>query len=259
MVADTPEDELNASLEDYEPDVVGDVVDETGLPTGEQVEHPHEMIENIQSDVIDVALTQGPDGHRAPVKKNAVKQAKALQLRIAGHSYDTIAEQIGYASPQAASNAVNRALAKQANENLKDFIKLQKRRYNYLLAGVFVTALDKNDEKQISALNAVLSIMDNMNKVWGVDKMTGGAVDSQVVMIDSESDAYIKELTEMAQSNEVEAVMDEDDEDKLLRDKLINTQFESWDDLDEEFGVENTIGGIEIVDAEIINEGDDDE
>lgn len=256
MATDTPTDDLAISLEDYEPDETGEIVDETGIPTGEQMEHEVDISESLQADVIDVALSQGPDGHNAPVKRNTAKQAKALQLRIAGHSYDTIAHQLGYTNPQAASTAVNRALSKQASENLKDFVKLQKRRYNYLLAGVFRTALDKDDDKQIAALNAVLSVMDNMNKVWGVDKVTGGAADSQVVMIDSESDSYVKELSEMAQSHEIEAVQEEDDEEKELRGKLINTQFDGWEDLDTEFGVENEIGDITIVDAEIIEEGD---
>ena len=103
MATDTPTDDLAISLEDYEPDETGEIVDETGIPTGEQMEHEVDISESLQADVIDVALSQGPDGHNAPVKRNTAKQAKALQLRIAGHSYDTIAQQLGYTNPQAAS------------------------------------------------------------------------------------------------------------------------------------------------------------
>lgn len=249
MASEELQDELAKLLDDYEPDEIGEEIDETGQPTGKTFTNTVEVSAPLQAEVIDVALSQGPDGHVSRPKRDIAKATSALQLRIQGHSYDTIAQEVGYTSPQAASTAVNRALRKQANENVKDFIKLQQRRYNYLLAGVFRTALNKDDEKQIPALNAVLSVMDHMNKLVGVDKVSQGMVDSQVVMIDSESDSYVKQLNEMAQTNEIEAIREDDEEDAILREKLINTQNDGWEELDEEHGVMDVINEVIITES----------
>lgn len=255
MATDELQDDVADLLDGYEPDEPGGLVDDTGMPIEGVASTEIDPSKPLQADVIDVALSQGPDGHNAPAKKSMAKSVSALQLRIQGHSYDTIAKEVGYANPQAASLAVNRALAKQATENVKDFIKLQQRRYNYLLAGVFRTALDREDEKQIQALNAVLAVMESMNKLEGVDKLNAGITDSQVVMIDSETDSYRSQLQEMAKQNEIEAAKDEDDDERELRDKLMGTMEDGWADLDEEFGVMEMVE--EVVEAEIVEEGDE--
>lgn len=242
-----PEDEIDDILGEYEPDGLAEALDDAGQPTGKAVERISPINEPIQADVMDASFAQGPAGGRAPAKKKMSKAMSALGLRIQGHSYDTIAHAIGYKNASSASLAVNRELARQRDENLEQFVQTQKKRYNYLLASVFSTAIDKNDDKQISALNAALSVMGRMEDLYGVNKLVNNDVQDKVVMIESADQDYAERLRDMSAKYEIEEPGSERDDE--LREQLMATEAGGWEDID----------SMEVVDAEIIDDEDDDE
>lgn len=242
----------------YTPDEPGDEIDGTGQLTGgksEPLTTPHAP---IQAEVMKSAFSQGPGGGHSPVKAREVKMMSALALRIQGHSYDTIAAELGYKNAQSASRMVNEALKRQTMDNAKSFIEVQDRRYNYLLASMFRKAIDANSDlgEQTSAVSATLAIMRQHENLLGVDKVVADATSNEVIMIDSESADYVTKLQSIAKENELPAVAEAEDDQDELREHLHATDAEGWEQFDQMYDTRagDISADVQIIDAEVTDE-----
>ncbi|MGW4639569.1 hypothetical protein ACWEN6_13625 [Sphaerisporangium sp. NPDC004334] len=89
----------------------------------------------------------------------AQRRSKAVQLRLAGVTYDKIATQLGYAGAGAASKDVTRALqaaAREQHENSEELLRLEIDRLDRLMAAVWANALS-GDVKSIEAAERLIS------------------------------------------------------------------------------------------------------
>ena len=98
----------------------------------------------------------------------AERLKKAIDLRKAGHTYETIAEQCGWNSPQAAHKAVQKALTDTLREASDDLRTLEALRIDRMLAGLWPKAITGN----AAAVRAVISLMDRRARLLGLDQKT---------------------------------------------------------------------------------------
>ena len=93
------------------------------------------------------------------------KQAKALELRKGGASYEIIAQMVPYKSAQAAHNAVDRVLRAMVIPLAEDVGKLELERLDMM----FVALLPKIRAGDPEAIRAGIRIMDRRAKYLGLD------------------------------------------------------------------------------------------
>src|SRR5690242_12819226 len=93
------------------------------------------------------------------------RQARALELRRAGHDYDAIAAALGYANRSGAYKAVRRALTEAMRAPAEEVRALECARLDVLWTMVFEAALG-GDEK---AFQRVTWIMDRRARLLGLD------------------------------------------------------------------------------------------
>lgn len=110
-------------------------------------------------------MAANQDGKRDRKLAILERQLEALRLRAAGHSYDQIAEQLGYASRCGAYKAVRSVMNKMRQEGAEEARALELERLDQLLEGVWGKAI-KGQEKAISA---VLRISERRARLMGLD------------------------------------------------------------------------------------------
>ena len=141
------------------------------------------------------------DMHKSPRRLGAVaeKQAKALRLYIDGNTYETIAQQIGYADKSGAHKAVKAALevlTDERRELARHVLALQIARYTDLYQRT-IEALDNVGEGRevgrAQLISAGRGILDSLSRVSGLDQ------NSAVVTVRAESqlDRDLAALTAM--------------------------------------------------------------
>jgi hypothetical protein len=108
--------------------------------------------------------------------ETAKKVKKAIQLRIAGKSYDEIARILNYNSPQAVSKAVLKALRDIPKEKAEELRTVENQRLDALQDGVWPRATFGD----VEAVMAMLKLMERRAKLNGLDMPTKVAhTDSQ--------------------------------------------------------------------------------
>lgn len=93
------------------------------------------------------------------------KQKQALSLALAGVSYQTIAERVGYRSKQAAWKAVRSALHKSIAKTVEEERLVQSERLNVMLKAVWPGVMDG----QLKAIETALRIEERRARLWGLD------------------------------------------------------------------------------------------
>jgi hypothetical protein len=93
------------------------------------------------------------------------RAAEALRLRKAGCGFDEIARKAGYASRQAAHDAVRRAIREILREPVEELVALDVERLDQLWQANFPAAL----EGDAQALAGCLRIMERRAKLLGLD------------------------------------------------------------------------------------------
>lgn len=96
------------------------------------------------------------------------KQKKALELRKAGVSYESIASVLGYKSASGAHRAVGAALKKTLQEPADDLRNLELERLDKLLSGLWSRASGGNEY----AVDRILKIMERRARLLGLDAPT---------------------------------------------------------------------------------------
>jgi len=120
----------------------------------------------------------------------AERQARALELRKAGATFQQIADQLGYANRAAARNAVMRALQSIIGEPAQELRQLELERLDAMMLGLWPRAR-KGDE---AAVDRVLKIMERRAKLLGLD--TPARTDVTVHQVDATDTALAELLRE---------------------------------------------------------------
>lgn len=94
------------------------------------------------------------------------RQIRAVELRKAGVGYRQIAEELGYASPSGAYEAVQAALAKARTEPAEELRGLMTARLDEMLTGVWEAAISGDAD----SVAAVLRIEERRAKLLGLDR-----------------------------------------------------------------------------------------
>lgn len=97
--------------------------------------------------------------------KAADRMRQALELRMAGYTYDAIAEQLGYRNRSGAYLAVDRALKATLREPADHVRELEQDRLDRLQRGVWDEAVAGNEFK----IDRVLKIMQRRAEMLGID------------------------------------------------------------------------------------------
>lgn len=108
----------------------------------------------------------------------AAKARTAVKLRLAGHTYDEIAEMAGYADRSGAHRAVSRHLGAVRKETAEDAEQLRQqsiaRRESWLAA--LAPRIDEGDEKAIAVAERTQQALD---RLYGIDKPSEVVVEGE--------------------------------------------------------------------------------
>jgi hypothetical protein len=122
----------------------------------------------------------GSSGPGSAVPGNSVARARnrkanaAIQLALAGASWDDIALTLGYPTARTARVAVEKALEKQlASENDREKLRsLANARLNRLLRGVWSKAIDPDNPEHLLAATKARELIADHRKLYGLDAPT---------------------------------------------------------------------------------------
>ena len=120
----------------------------------------------------------------------------AYQLQIAGASFWTIAEQLGYSSASAVKNALDRFMERNERQDKPKGKQLQIDRANHLLLNIW----EDIQGGSISATHAALAIMRFINELeegTQINVHHDGLPEHRVLVISGDKDTYIKRLAEL--------------------------------------------------------------
>lgn len=111
----------------------------------------------------------GSTGNRnkATVKTlaNLELSVKALELRKAGHTYQEIADKVGYKGPQWAYDAVQKALKRTLQQPTDDVRKMECERLDRMQLALW----ERVTNGDLDAVDAALRVMNRRAKLLGLD------------------------------------------------------------------------------------------
>jgi hypothetical protein len=114
----------------------------------------------------------GPESKFSPRAVTAqVKEEHALDLRLAGHTFDVIAAQVGYASRSSAYRAVERAFQRiraHTDQTAEQLRQLEDARYDRMLRAID----DQVQRGDLAAIDRALRISKARRELWGLDAPT---------------------------------------------------------------------------------------
>jgi hypothetical protein len=133
-----------------------------------------------------------PRGNRRPTSRAmldaAAKQARALELRKAGYSFDSIAARLGYANGGGAYKAVEAGLKATLQEPADELRQLEIERLDTMLVALW----PKVKKGEHGAIDRALKVSERRASLIGLDAPT--RIDSRIdvtKLSDAELDAYI--------------------------------------------------------------------
>lgn len=121
----------------------------------------------------------------------------SVALRVAGASFDEIAEVLGLPDAGAARSAVERGLAAERVDDA-DRSRLraeEEARLLALLRGLWGKALDEENPEQVAAARAALAVVDRHARLMGLDAPVEVVVHSPSA---AEIDVWVAEVLQMS-------------------------------------------------------------
>ena len=94
-----------------------------------------------------------------------MNQADALRLRLQGKSYQQIADELGYATPSGAHQAVKKALARTVQEPADELRKVESDRMDAMLSYMW-PRVEKGDPR---AVEVAMKLAERRAKLLGLD------------------------------------------------------------------------------------------
>lgn len=115
-----------------------------------------------------------PRGGSEVARARDRKANAAIQLRIAGASWDEIAQSLGFPTPRAALVATERALEKElkSEESQTAMRSMAGKRLERLLRGVWTKAIDPQHPEHLVAVDKARQLIDRHAKLYGLDAPT---------------------------------------------------------------------------------------
>jgi hypothetical protein len=98
--------------------------------------------------------------------KALARQRQALELRMAGIEYASIAKELGYKNPSCAHKAVKTALKRTLQEPADELRNLELRRLDSLTFALWAAGKSGNQ----GAIDRILRLMERRAKLLGLDK-----------------------------------------------------------------------------------------
>lgn len=123
------------------------------------------------------------------------KTRRAMALKLAGASYGAIAQQLGYNDASAARKAVQRGMKASLQENAGELRRIHYGRLEHMLMLIWADV----NQKDLSSMSAALSIMDRMERLYGLNAAERLEVSSgkeTVILADGDKESYINALRE---------------------------------------------------------------
>lgn len=128
---------------------------------------------------------------RAQRTETAVRRSRAVNMKLAGADYQTIADQLGYASRGAAHTDITRALEASLAQQARD-VEVWRHELllslNRLKAALWPAAI----QGEVKAAEAALKVIDRICKLTGADApqrvevLTMGAVEAEIARLSAE-------------------------------------------------------------------------
>jgi len=154
------------------------------------------------------------------------KANAALELRLAGHRWDDIADAMGYASPATAKAAVERALEKNLmgrKEDTDDLRRMAAARYERLIRAVWPKAMDPGSKdnpnpEQLAAVKEARSITNDWVKLHGLAAPTEIAIRTPT---QQELEAWVTQVSgvkEIEEGNIFDAEIVDERYDEIMAD-----------------------------------------
>ena len=156
-----------------------------------------------------------------PLKRNmsvGEKTRRAMALKLAGASYASIAQTLGYNDASAARKAVMRGMKVAQQENAGELRKIHYARLEHMLMLLWPDV----NARDLSSMNAALSVMDRMERLFGLnasEKLEVSVGKETVILADGDKDSYIAALQEAGKhlaggvSSTTSSEDDDEDED----------------------------------------------
>lgn len=104
----------------------------------------------------------------------AERRAAALRLRARGTAYTQIAADLGYASANAASKDVSRALRLTVREAGRELLDLEAERTERLLERAFTLADSDDTRDAVRAIEAATRVLQRRAAMFGIDNTRTG-------------------------------------------------------------------------------------
>jgi hypothetical protein len=149
-----------------------------------------------QEDAAALAHAEATSGGLSGRARASWRRARALELAMAGHDYDTIAQQVGFSHRASAWRAVDEALTERVADNADQYRALTMARLEKLLASHWIDATEHADTK---AADLVLKVMAQQVKLMGLDQLRQTADQVQTLVIGGTSAEYIAALQQIAE------------------------------------------------------------
>lgn len=148
------------------------------------------------------------------------KTRRAMSLKLAGASYSAIAEQLGYNDASAARKAVMRGMKSAMHETAGELKQIHYARLEHMLMLLWSDVL----KKDLPSMAAALSVMDRMDKLFGLSATQSIEVNTSkntIIVAEGDKDSYIRALQEAGaqiarriQSSSPDDEVDDEDEDE---------------------------------------------
>lgn len=125
-------------------------------------------------------ITTDNGGDSATARAKERKANAAIQLRVAGASWDEIAQVVGYPTGRQALVATERALERelQTDGSQRHLRSMASRRLERLLRSVWTKAIDEKHPEHLQAVDRARQLIDRHAKLYGLDAPTEMVVHS---------------------------------------------------------------------------------
>jgi len=125
-------------------------------------------------------VSQGPGADRTAVRRARQRKSNAaVQMRLAGATWEEIARTLGYPTARQALVATEKALERQLHQGDRDEMRrLVGARLERLLLGVWPKAINAEHPEHLLAVTKARELVDRYSKLFGLDAPTEFVVHS---------------------------------------------------------------------------------
>ena len=139
-----------------------------------------------------------PKTHAKAVS-NKERQAKALELRKAGATYQQISDQLGYSNYKSAARSVKTALERLVREPAEELRNMELERLNHML----LTLWPRVQGGEYPAIDRAIRIGERIAALTGYDRVIPTTVSTtNVILIEGTQQDYIQGLKALKKSAE---------------------------------------------------------